>query len=87
MMYFVYVLYSKAFDRQYVGMSQNVEKRLKEHNSRKTTSTKGFIPWSLIYTEEHNTLKEARTREKYLKSAAGRRWRKEHLTWPSSSTG
>ena len=85
-MYFVYVIYSTVFERHYVGLSQDVHKRLQEHNSGNTKSTKGFVPWIIIHTETYATLAEARKREKYLKSAAGRRWRKENLKWPRSST-
>ena len=70
----------------YVGMSINYENRLKEHNSGKTKSTKAFIPWKIIHTEEYPSREAAREREKYLKSAAGRRWRKEHLNWPRGAT-
>ena len=78
-MFFVYVLYSKSYNRFYVGMSSDVERRLKEHNKGKTPSTKPFIPWKIIHIEEFETRIEARKREKYLKSAAGRRWRKNKL--------
>jgi putative endonuclease len=50
---------------------------LKEHNAGRVTSTKPKRPWQLIYTESFTTCLEARKREKYLKSAAGRRFRKE----------
>ena len=78
-MIFVYVLYSAKFRRFYVGMSENTERRFKEHNSGSVKSTKTFIPWKLVHREEYETRIEARKREKYLKSAAGRRWRKNNL--------
>ncbi|MCX7546506.1 GIY-YIG nuclease family protein [Xanthomarina sp. F1114] len=78
-MYFIYILYSDSFDRYYVGMSHNVLERLRAHNRGKTKSTKAFIPWGIVHTEEFETRVLARKREKYLKSAAGRRWRKNNL--------
>ncbi|NNE75580.1 MAG: GIY-YIG nuclease family protein [Pricia sp.] len=78
-MFWVYVIYSGNFDRYYVGMTINVETRLKQHNSGKTKSTKAYIPWEVIHVEEFITRAEARSREKYLKSAAGRRWRKNKI--------
>lgn len=78
-MFFVYVLYSDEFDRHYVGMSEDFNRRLNEHNSRKVRSTKAFVPLRMIYVQEFNTRAEARWREKYLKTAAGRRWRKNNL--------
>ncbi|MCR5860746.1 GIY-YIG nuclease family protein [Flavobacterium sp. J372] len=61
-------------------MSQDTVKRLQEHNEGKTTSTKAYMPWIIIHQEEFATLDAARAREKYLKSAAGRRWRKQNLS-------
>ena len=78
-LYYTYVILSVKFERYYVGLTANVEQRVKTHNTGKVKSTKPFIPWKLIHVEEHNTRQEARTREKYLKSAAGRRWRKNNL--------
>ena len=78
-MYFVYVLYSKEFERNYVGMPKDVNRRLRQHNSGMVQSTKAFKPWELIYTEKFNSRVETRKREKYLKTAAGRWWRKQNL--------
>ncbi|HLV38403.1 GIY-YIG nuclease family protein [Xanthomarina sp.] len=78
-MYFTYILYSDTFDRYYVGISHNVQERLKEHNRGKTKSTKAYIPWRIFHVEEFETRVLARTREIYLKTAAGRKWRKNNL--------
>ena len=58
-------------------MSAHPEKRLSEHNAGKVTSTKTGIPWKKVYHEEFETLEQARKREKYFKTAAGRRFRKK----------
>ncbi|RKQ50401.1 putative endonuclease [Roseivirga pacifica] len=74
---YVYVLRSEKDQTQYVGMSKEPERRLeKEHNVGKVKSTKSKMPWKIIYIEYYETREEARQREKYLKSAAGRRFRK-----------
>ena len=78
-MYFVYIIYSEKFERFYVGLSYNVKQRLKQHNSGKVKPTKPFVKWKLIHLEKFNTRIEARIREKYFKSAAGRKWRKINL--------
>ncbi len=78
-MFSTYILYSIAFDRYYVGMTENIKTRLSYHNSGKVKSTKAFMPWTIKYCENYSTRLEARAREKYLKSAAGRRWRKNNL--------
>jgi putative endonuclease len=75
-MYFIYAIKSDKDGRIYVGMCGNVEVRLKEHNAGKTKSTKGFIPWMLIYTEEAINRIEARKREIYLKSGIGKEFLK-----------
>ncbi|PWK20413.1 GIY-YIG nuclease family protein [Xanthomarina spongicola] len=78
-MYCVYILYSDTYDKYYVGMSHNVQSRLKEHNRGKTKSTKAYTPWRVVHIEKFETRILARNREVYLKTAAGRKWRKSNL--------
>ncbi|WP_205508141.1 GIY-YIG nuclease family protein [Longitalea arenae] len=72
-MYFVYILYSVSSGKTYVGYSNNVERRLHEHN---VTESSGFTlryrPWTLIRTEQYSSKQEARTREKFLNTGRGR---------------
>jgi len=75
--WFVYVIQSLHDDSLYSGMSQNPEQRLIEHNNRKSTYTSSRTPWKIIYTEECIDRTNARIREKYLKSSAGRRFIKK----------
>jgi putative endonuclease len=70
----VYVLESLLDQTWYTGMAFEVTKRLAEHNSGKNRFTKGHRPWKVIYTEEHSDWTAARPREKYLKTAAGKKW-------------
>jgi putative endonuclease len=63
-MYFVYILRSEKNNRHYIGCTSNLLRRLAEHNNEKIKSTKGFIPWIIIYTEEYKTKSEAFRREK-----------------------
>jgi len=55
-------------------MTDNLERRLKEHNTGKMKSTKGYLPWVLFYSEKVETRLEARKREIFLKSGAGRQF-------------
>lgn len=73
MKYFVYVLRSITYSKSYVGSTDDLERRLKEHNSGRNYFTKRYAPWEIFYFEEFNEIKEARKREKYLKSASGRK--------------
>ena len=79
MNYFVYVLQSEVDGRLYKGQTFNIENRLKEHNSGKTKSTKGFTPWKLIYFEEFASREEAVFREKYFKTGSGREFLKKMI--------
>jgi putative endonuclease len=84
-MFFVYVLKSEVDGRYYKGLTKNLEKRLKEHNSGHTKSTKAFRPWKMIFSKEFEERIEARKFEKYLKSGTGRDYIK--TTWTRSSIG
>jgi putative endonuclease len=72
-MYIVYALYSKSYDKIYVGYTSNLVQRMLSHNK---LSTKGYTlkyrPWIVVYTESLDTKKAALIREKQLKSAKGR---------------
>ncbi len=72
-MYFVYVLYSEKAHCKYTGYTQDLTRRLNEHNQEILGKfTKGKGPWILIYHEEFATRKEALLREKELKTGKGR---------------
>ena len=78
-MCYVYVLYSSKYDRFYISITNDINVRLKTHNSGGVKSTKAYMPWRVVYKEVYKNKMEARIREKYLKSAAGRRWRKNNI--------
>lgn len=73
-MYFVYVLQSVDYSTRYVGQTDNVLKRIKEHNSGKCRYTSGRRPWALLYQEEFENRAEAIKRETFLKSGQGRKY-------------
>ncbi len=64
----VYVLRSETSGRYYIGCAQDPTRRLLEHNSGTTSSTRGRGPWKTVYVEWHETLVLARRRETKLKS-------------------
>ena len=76
-MYHVYVLKSVRARKSYVGVTDDIKRRLKEHNSGKMRFTKRYKPWELLHSEEYQNLKEAGRREHYLKSGVGRRFLKK----------
>ncbi|HEX9826822.1 MAG TPA: GIY-YIG nuclease family protein [Flavobacteriaceae bacterium] len=83
--YYVYVLKSELDGRLYEGHTSRLEERIKEHNSGKTSSTKGYRPWKLVHQEIFETEKEAIERERFLKSGTGREFLKE-IIWPRGAT-
>jgi putative endonuclease len=71
-MYDVYILLSYNLKHTYVGITDNVVRRLNQHNRGYHFYTKRHKPWKVIYQEQYNDRLEGRKREKYLKSASGR---------------
>jgi len=59
---------------RYVGITSDVEKKIKQHNLGYTISTKNYKPFELLFTEKFKDYKEARTREIFLKSGQGRKF-------------
>lgn len=76
-MYYVYVLISEKDNRTYTGYSNDVKRRLKEHNSGCVTATKRRRPLKVFLTEEFGTEREAKERELWWKSSSGRKKLKE----------
>jgi putative endonuclease len=71
--YNVYILSSRVSKKSYVGITNDIDRRLREHNSGKHFYTKRHVPWVVIHLEEYASLKEARAREVFLKTTSGRR--------------
>ena len=76
-MFIIYVLKSNTTRKSYVGVTNDIKRRLKEHNSGKHFYTKRYLPWEIIHQEEFNNFKNARSRELFLKSTSGRRFLKK----------
>jgi len=75
-MYKVYALKSAKRSYIYVGLTGDLDKRVKQHNSGQEQTTRSYAPFKLIYQELHATRLEARARERYLKSGAGKEYLK-----------
>jgi putative endonuclease len=71
--FWVYVLVSQKTGRRYVGSTQDVTKRLRQHNAGHSKSTRHGVPWRLVKTESFLTRAEAVQRERFLKTGQGRR--------------
>ncbi len=77
--YWVYVLRSLKDNNFYTGFTDNLERRIIEHNQGLQESTKRRIPFELIYYEYCLNKDDAIAREKYLKSGLGKRYIKSRL--------
>lgn len=71
--YCVYVLLSEKDFLLYIGFTTNIGKRISDHNAGGTTSTKHRRPLKLIFTEFYLFEQDARNREQYFKTSAGKR--------------
>jgi putative endonuclease len=77
-MFYVYVLTSQTTGKRYIGQTEDLQRRLAEHNDpahnpRKYTS-RNPGPWRLIHHESFPSRSQAMLREKWLKSGTGRQW-------------
>jgi putative endonuclease len=71
-MYKIYILESlKNFSKHYIGHTHDLKNRLERHNRGLVRSTKLFVPWKIIYTEDYNTKQVAYKRELKIKSYKG----------------
>ncbi len=50
-----------------MGSCSDMDRRISQHNSGLVKSTKFYLPWKIVYTEEYRTLSEARKREYQVK--------------------
>ena len=71
-MYWVYAIKNLNHDWIYVGLTNNLTRRLQEHNRGKNLSTKHYAPFELIYSEQKENRVLAREKEKKLKTSSGK---------------
>jgi putative endonuclease len=77
--HYVYVLRSLVDKQFYVGLTNDVSERLSMHNAGLVSSTKLRVPFELVYWEGCLNRGDAAQREKYLKTAWGKRYLKLRL--------
>ena len=70
-MFIVYILKSLKNGRFYIGQTQDINDRIKRHNSGKVKSTKHYKPWEIVYSEDYQIRSEACKREVQIKSYKG----------------
>lgn len=79
MFHYTYVLESEAGGKYYIGFTENLKKRFREHNSNQVKATKGGSPFKLVYYEACLNKEKAIEREKTLKTGYGRRYLKYRI--------
>ena len=72
--FFVYILYSTSIDKYYVGYTNDIVRRLSEHNRIKGKFTDKGIPWELVYKESYADKVSAENREKEIKRKKSRKY-------------
>ena len=72
---FIYILYSATPDKYYTGSCEDLAERINErHNAGRNLSTKGGIPWSLVYSESFETRSGAVRGEMQIKKKKSRKY-------------
>jgi len=72
----VYAIYDRLCHEIYVGMTNDLNRRMGEHTRGQTKYTRKFSDFNLIFSEEFEDYKIARKKEKYLKSGCGKEFLK-----------
>ena len=75
-MYYTYAINSMNRNYIYVGISNAPDRRLKQHNQGHNKTTKPYAPFKRILLEEFKKRREARIREKSLKTGRGKAYLK-----------
>ena len=76
--YSVYILQSLKTEKLYIGHTDNLARRVKEHNAGYGGKyTRQNAPWALLYNESYPNRSAAVKRERYLKSAQGSQEKKK----------
>ena len=70
----VYILQSEKDDSYYIGCTNDLGRRITEHNSGLSKYTSKKMPWAIKYVESVENLKEARKREAFLKRQRNRKF-------------
>lgn len=78
-MFYNYVIQSVIDGQLYIGFTNDLRRRLIEHNQGLSFSTKHYKPWKIVYYEACLDKDDAMRREEYLKTTQGIRLMKMRL--------
>jgi len=71
---FLYIIYSKSKNRYYVGHSDNLLRRIPEHNAGQCKATRFGLPWTLVYSKSFNSRADAMKEEYRIKKMKSRKF-------------
>ena len=71
---YVYILFSEYLQQYYTGCTNDITKRLNDHNSGWSKHTSKGVPWTLIYSESFQTRTEALKKENQIKKRGAKRF-------------
>jgi putative endonuclease len=74
---YMYIVYSQKLNKHYVSACIDLERRLYEHNIGHSSFTKTGIPWAVVYTEQFESLPDAKKRELQIKKMKSRKYIEE----------
>ena len=73
-MFYAYIIFSQKLNKFYIGSTNDLQRRLQDHNRGKTSFAKQGLPWQLKYWEEFASRKEAVKREMEIKKRKDRKY-------------
>ena len=73
-MFKTYIVYSSTLDRYYTGHTNDLRRRLEEHNRGKTQYMAKGVPWMLVYSKEFATRSDAMKLESSIKKRGAKRF-------------
>jgi putative endonuclease len=83
----LYVIEGISTHKRYIGITNDLQRRLQEHRSKYTKGGQVIGDFKLIYTENFINYSHAREREKFLKSGKGRQWIMDNVNKTRSARG
>ncbi len=72
MLFFTYILYSSSLNKYYIGSTEDLSRRLDEHNRGKGNFTSKGTPWQLVYKEDYPSKALAVKKELAIKKRKSR---------------
>ena len=74
MNFYTYIIFSEKLDKYYIGHTNSLDRRILEHNSGFSKSTKTGVPWKIVFSKSFNLKSEAFNFERKIKSMKSRKF-------------